>query len=259
MFYLLKLGLVVLVTLMASSLIVLLGIFDAHGKRVYRINQFWTWIILRVGGVSLKVVGLEQIDPRQQYVFMVNHQSNIDIPVLVQALLSFQLRWIAKRELLWVPFFGWAMWASKHIIVDRANRSDAIKSLQRARQRIAAGISVVVFPEGTRSRDGKLLQFKKGGFLLALQTGRPIVPVTINGSRHVLAPGAWRLKSGTVEVTIDQPIAVSGFRPGNLRILSGQVRQTIERHLQPAPGDAENAREMSRAIDNAQKLERRSV
>lgn len=248
MFYLLKVCAILLVTVIASSLTILLGIFDRHGKRVYRLNQFWTWVILRLGGISLKVIGSERIDPLQQYVFMVNHQSNIDIPVLVQGLRSFQLRWIAKRELLRVPFFGWAMWASKHIIVDRANRSDAIKSLQQARQLIAAGISIVIFPEGTRSRDGKLLPFKKGGFLLAVQTGRPIVPITIRGSSELLPPGAWRLNGGTVELIIDQPVAVAPLRPGNLRSLSGQIRQTIERRLQSTSLEADNPPALTRGI-----------
>ena len=97
----------------------MLGLFDPHGKRVYLINQFWTWLILRIGRDFTQVRGLENIDPGQQYIFMVNHQSNIDIPVVVQSLANFQLRWIAKKELLWVPFFGWAMWATKHITVDR--------------------------------------------------------------------------------------------------------------------------------------------
>ena len=137
---------------------------------------------------------------------MVNHQSNIDIPVLVQSLANFQLRWIAKKELLWVPLFGWAMWATKHITVDRSDRTDGVKSLERAKQRIAAGISVVVFPEGTRSRDGKLSRFKKGGFLLAVQTGKNIVPITINGSGKVLPSGDWRLRPGTIEVIVEKPI-----------------------------------------------------
>ena len=253
MFYPIKLGAILLVTVIAASLTVLLGIFDRHGKRVYRLNQFWTWTILRLGGVSLNVIGLERIDPLQQYIFMVNHQSNIDIPVLVEGLRSFQLRWIAKKELLRVPFFGWAMWASKHIIVDRGNRSDGIKILQQAKQRIAAGISVVIFPEGSRSRDGKLLPFKKGGFLLAVQTGRPIVPITIRGSSELLPPGAWRLKSGTVELIIDQPVTVTGVRPGNLRILSGQIRQTIERRLQSAPREVENPAAWAGSIMTKQK------
>jgi 1-acyl-sn-glycerol-3-phosphate acyltransferase len=190
-------------------------------------------LILRIAGISLKIQGLENLDPGQQYIFVVNHQSNIDIPVLVQTLAQFQLRWIAKKELLWVPLFGWAMWATKHITVDRSNRADALKSLERAKQRIAAGISVVVFPEGTRSRDGKLLRFKKGGFLLALQTGKNIVPITINGSGRILPSGDWRLRSGTIEVIVEKPIVTATYRVGNLQLLSDQVRHTIAGHLRP--------------------------
>jgi 1-acyl-sn-glycerol-3-phosphate acyltransferase len=127
------------------------------------------------------------------------------------------------------------MWATKHIIVDRSDPLDAIRSLGRAKARIAAGVSVVVFPEGTRSRDGKLQRFKKGGFLLAVKTATSIVPVTINGSRQVLPAGAWRLRSGGIEVIVDKPVSIEGFRPGNLRILSDQVHQRIAANLrQPA-------------------------
>ena len=115
---------------------------------------------------------------------------------LVQSLVRFQLRWIAKKELLWVPLFGWAMWATKHITVDRSDPLDAVRSLERAKERLAAGISIVVFPEGTRSRDGQLLPFKKGGFLLAAKTRTKIVPVTIVGSASLLPAGAWRLRPG---------------------------------------------------------------
>lgn len=237
--YALRLTLVVLLTVCLAVLTMIFGLFDPHGKRVYRISQFWTWAILRAGGVSLKVSGLEHLDPSRQYVFMVNHQSNIDIPVLIQSLSNFQLRWLAKKELLWVPFFGWAMWAAKHIAVDRSDRASALKSLKRAKQRIAAGISVVVFPEGTRSRDGRLLPFKRGGFLLAVQSGAPIVPVTINGSGALLPAGQWRLRPGTIEVTVGKAISVDGFRAGKLRELADQVRQAISDHLRPpaaAPG-----------------------
>src|SRR5215471_12616429 len=141
MFYLLRLALLLLITGVLATVTILLGLFDRHGKQVYFINRVWTWLILRIAGISLKIQGLENLDPGQQYIFVVNH---------------------------------------------RSNRADALKSLERAKQRIAAGISVVVFPEGTRSHDGKLLRFKKGGFLLALQTGKNIVPITINGSGRIL-------------------------------------------------------------------------
>jgi 1-acyl-sn-glycerol-3-phosphate acyltransferase len=156
---------------------------------------------------------------------------------LVQSLTAYQLRWLAKKELLRVPFFGWAMWASKHITVDRGDHLTALDSLQKAKESIRAGISIVVFPEGTRSSGGTLLPFKKGGFLLAVQAGIPIVPVTINGSGTLLPAGAWRLKRGTIEVVVGDPVSVEGYRPGNLRALSECVRSAIEKNLRhPSTG-----------------------
>ena len=241
-----------------ATLATLAGLIDPHGKVVYRINRFWTWAILRAGGVKLKVAGLEKLDPSRQYIFMANHQSNVDIPILVQSLARFQLRWIAKKELLWVPFIGWAMWATKHIIVDRANPMNAVKGLRRAEQSIAAGISVVVFPEGTRSRDGQLQSFKKGGFLLAVQTNTEIVPVTIKGSRALLPSGAWRLHSGTVQVVVDQPVPIAGYRPGNLRLLSDQVRETIASHLRQS-GRANSATETVPSLLDDRTLEKQRI
>ncbi|MSP38394.1 MAG: 1-acyl-sn-glycerol-3-phosphate acyltransferase [Deltaproteobacteria bacterium] len=231
MLYFFQLTFLALITVLLSLATILFGLFEAHGKRIYGINRLWTWLILRVGGISLKVEGLDNIDPQRPYIFIVNHQSNIDIPVLVQALRPFQLRWLAKKELLRVPFFGWAMWAAKHVTVDRKDPRDALKSLARAKERLAAGISLVVFPEGTRSRTGALQRFKKGGFLLAVQTQTPVVPIAISGSGALLPADSWRLGSGIVKVVIEKPVAVEGFRPGNLRLLSNQVRDVIAGHL----------------------------
>ena len=259
MFYFLRLTLVLLITGVLSTATILLGMFDRHGKQVYRINQFWTWLVLRIARISVTVRGLENIDPSEQYVFMVNHQSNIDIPVLVQSLARFQLRWIAKKELLWVPLFGWAMWATKHITVNRSDPSDAVKSLERAKQRMAAGISVVVFPEGTRSRNGKLLRFKKGGFLLALKTGKNIVPVTINGSGQLLPSGDWRLRSGNVEVIVGKPIMTDTYRVGSIRLLSDGVRQAIGAHLPPIGSFAAGEGELMVTPNISPALEKRQV
>jgi 1-acyl-sn-glycerol-3-phosphate acyltransferase len=231
MFYIAQLSALLVVTIALAIVTTVLGIFDPHGKRVYRINQFWTWLVLRLGGISLTVKGLENLQSGEQYIFMVNHQSNIDIPVLVQSVARFQLRWIAKKELLRVPLFGWAMWATKHITVDRDAPLSAVKSLTRARERLAAGISIAIFPEGTRSRDGRLLPFKKGGFLLAAKTRAKIVPVTIIGSTRLLPPGAWRLRPGTIEVYVDKPLATENYRIGKLRALSDQVRQVMAARL----------------------------
>lgn len=260
MFYLVRLCLLLVVTVPLAIVTIALGPFDPQGKRVYRINQFWTWLIIRMGGISLRVSGLENIETGQQYVFMVNHQSNIDIPALVQSLSRFQLRWIAKKELLQIPLFGWAMWATKHITVDRSDPLDAAKSLERAKERIASGISIVVFPEGTRSRDGLLLPFKKGGFLLAAKTRTKIVPVTIVGSANLLPAGAWRLRSGPIEVFVDKPISTEGYRPGKLKALTEQVRQVIAAHLnQPAAPQPATASEMKKPGAGRRQLDKRTA
>lgn len=234
MLYSLKLLVICMITVPAALLAIVLGLFDSYGKRVHRITRVWSRLILAISGVTVKVKGLSQLEPKHQYVFMVNHQSHIDIPVLVQSLPAFQLRWIAKRELLWVPFFGWAMWSGKHITVNRADRFDASGSLKKAKQRMKGGISLVIFPEGTRSSDGHLLPFKRGGLLLAVKTQTPIVPVTIVGSSAILPKGDWRVRSGQIEVTVGAPVAVESYRPGALRALSGYVQELIENNLQTA-------------------------
>lgn len=228
--YSLKLFFIGLVTLPSGLLILLLAPFDRTGKLVDRISRWWSWAILRIGGVRLKVEGLDRLDPSRQYIFMANHRSNIDIPVLVQSLAEFQLRWLAKKELLFVPFFGWAVLASRQIIVDRSNRSRAIAILRRAREKIAGGISVVIFPEGTRSISGQLLPFKKGGFVLALRTRTPIVPVVINGSGTILPRRDWRIRPGEIEVIIGEPLPVEQYHPANIPSLVGHVRKVIESH-----------------------------
>jgi 1-acyl-sn-glycerol-3-phosphate acyltransferase len=234
MFDALKLALIATVTVPAAVLAIIVGSVDPHGKVVYSLGRFWTWIILKIGGISVTVEGLKRIDSGKPYIFMVNHQSNMDIPALIHALSGFQLRWIAKKELLRVPFFGWAVRASKHIIVDRTDRLTAAKSLQIAKRRLQAGISIVIFPEGTRSTNGKLLPFKKGGFVLATRTNTPVVPVAINGSGAILPVGSWRLTPGMIEVRIGEPLLVDGYGPANLRLLSTQVRRAIETHLRAA-------------------------
>ena len=260
MLYGLKLVALGAVTVPASLLTVLFGLFDSHGKYANLISRFWSWLILTVGGVSLRVNGLSDLDPRRQYVFMVNHQSNIDIPVLLYGLSGFQLRWLAKKEMLWVPFLGWAMWAARHIAVDRGDRNDALRSLKKAQERMAGGISIVFFPEGTRSSDGTLLPFKRGGFLLAVKTQTPIVPVTINGSGKILAKGEWRVRPGEIRVTVGSPVSVEGDGAKNLRALSARVRELIAANLDPAEATTERKNDrVQTAVETQSSLNKRAV
>lgn len=238
--YSLKLLLFSLLTTSACLVILPLAPFDRDGILAYRISRFWAWGILKLCGIRLVVQGLEGLDPNRQYIFIANHQSYIDIPVLVQALSQFQLRWIAKKELFWVPLFGWVLWSSKHIIVDRSSLSRAMNSLSRARERIEKGISVVVFPEGTRSRHGDLLPFKRGGFLLAFKSQTPIVPVTIKGSGAVWSRGDWRIRSGEIEIVMGKPVSVDRYRAQDLKLLLNRVRAEIESHSHPQTDSLSN-------------------
>jgi 1-acyl-sn-glycerol-3-phosphate acyltransferase len=229
--YVLKLVAIGMITVPAALLTVVIGLFDPHGKHVYGISRIWSWAILKACGISCRVTGLNHIDPKQQYVFIANHQSNIDIPILIQTLLRFQLRWLAKKELLWVPLFGWAMWAAKHVTVNRSIRSDALKTLKKATERIANGVSLVFFPEGTRSPDGRLLPFKRGGVWLAVKTQTPLVPITISGSGALMPKGDWRIRRGEIEVTVGKPFLVENSRRGTLLAVANQLREMIANPL----------------------------
>jgi 1-acyl-sn-glycerol-3-phosphate acyltransferase len=254
--YIAKLALAVIITLPIALVTMVLGLFDPHGKYVYGITRFWSSALLALGRVSVQVHGLDRLDTRERYLFMANHQSNVDIPVLVHGLPGFQLRWIAKKELLRVPFFGWALQSAKHIIVNRADRTGARAVLTRAAQRMANGISVVVFPEGTRSADGHLLPFKRGGFVLAVKTNAPIVPVTISGSYKLLPRGEWRLRPGTIHVYIGEAIATGNTGRGELRALVTRVRRTIEANL---PIDTDTTTDARAAMMTSDTLEARTI
>jgi 1-acyl-sn-glycerol-3-phosphate acyltransferase len=230
MIYFLKLFLVGLFTLPLSFLIVLASPFSRIGKPADAVARLWAWTILRIGGIRLKVRGLDRLEPGRHYIFIANHQSYLDIPVLVKSLPRFQLRWIAKKELGYIPFFGWALWAGGHILVDRSDRASAMASFRKAKERIAKGVSVVIFPEGTRSSGGHMMPFKRGGFLLAAQTKTPIVPVTINGSWAVLPREDWRLKSGEIEVVVDEPIPIEKYDGKEINVLVKRVHDMIESH-----------------------------
>lgn len=237
MAYSLKLVLIGFLTVIVGLLVIAVGPFDRKGTRAYVLARFWTRAILKISGIRLNVRGLERLDPTRPYILMANHRSYVDIPVLVEAFARFQLRLIAKKELVWIPVFGWALWASKHIIVDRSGRAQATASLRRAKEKIAQGVSVVIFPEGTRGRSAGILPFKRGGFVLAAMAQVPIVPVTIVGSGRLLPRGEWRIRSGQIEVIVDEPIPMERYDLKSIGKLSGRVRSLMVSHLKrPSAG-----------------------
>ena len=162
---------------------------------------------------------------RQSVIFMSNHESQLDPPILVAAL-PVPAVFIAKKELQYVPFIGWAGWAAGVIFIDRGNRERAIRSIHNAAQEIRDGKNVVIFPEGTRSPDGEMLPFKKGGFALALEAGVPIVPMATVGGHRVLASGSLKIRPGRFTLLIGAPVLPSEH--ADREALMQEVRRRVE-------------------------------
>ena len=215
-----------LVTLVAGVLVIVLSFFIRTGNPLHNIARFWGKSILVVSRITVSVTGMSNIDRAASYIFMPNHQSNFDIPVLLGHL-TVQFRWLAKVELFKIPIFGRAMRKAGYISIDRYNRESAINSLNEAANKIKNGVSVLIFPEGTRSRDGKIRPFKKGGFVLAIDSGVPIVPVVITGTRSIMTKGKFRINSGHVNMVIHKPIETSAYTRETKEVLMESVRRVM--------------------------------
>lgn len=180
-------------------------LLDPTGRLYHRHARLWSRLGLWLAGVKVQVAGQERIPADGPVIFMSNHQGNFDILALYRAIPQ-QFAWIAKEELFTIPVFGHSMRRAGYIPLDRSDGRRALKSVETAAVAIAGGRSVVIFPEGTRTRDGNLLPFKKGGFLLAAKAGVPIVPMTINGSMEINPCTRIELYPGTVRITFGEPI-----------------------------------------------------
>ncbi|HXX31052.1 MAG TPA: lysophospholipid acyltransferase family protein [Myxococcaceae bacterium] len=199
------------------------------GASIAIARRLWAPLLLRVAGARVEVEGRAHVDASRPAIYASNHQSTLDIPVLFVAL-PVDLRFVAKEQLRWVPLVGWYLQLAGHVIVDRGNRQRAIASLDRAARRILRRrVSLIAFPEGTRSRDGRILPFKHGPFGLALKASVPVVPVTIEGSARVMPRRSWRITPGVVRVRIGAPVEVARFEPEDRAGLARLVRETIVR------------------------------
>jgi 1-acyl-sn-glycerol-3-phosphate acyltransferase len=182
----------------------------------------------RLVGVRTETVGRERLDPRQTYIFMANHVSNIDPPVFVP-LLGRRVFILVKKELFRIPVLGYAMRKAQFIAVDRQNRDAAVESVKKAIDVLRSGMSMMAYPEGTRSRDGKLLPFKKGPFHLAMDSGISVVPVTIIGAHEVWPKGRFRIAPGKITMVFHSPIDPQAF--SSREELMQAVRAKIESAL----------------------------
>lgn len=200
-------------------------------NRVHRYGIIWGRGCLWLAGTKIRVQGAEHLPLHQSAVYIANHQSNFDIPALYAGL-PIQFRWLAKKELFDVPLFGPAMKRCGYIPIDRSDRRQAMHSLNEAARQISEGASVIVFPEGTRTEDGQLQDFKKGGFLIAVKAQVPIIPIAIKGSYQVMAKNHFQLQPGKIEIKIFPPIATAGLKTNAIDTLMQQAREPIAKSLQ---------------------------
>lgn len=181
-------------------------LFDTSGRLYAAHARFWARFGLALNNTPVELRGAEHL-PDGPFILMSNHQSNFDILALISTIPR-RIYWIAKKELFDIPVFGSSMRRGGYIPLDRSDGRKALKSMENAASIIRQGSSVVMFPEGTRTRDGRLLPFKRGGFMLAVRAGVPVIPVTINGSGKVNPGGVIKLNSGGISLTLHPPVNI---------------------------------------------------
>jgi 1-acyl-sn-glycerol-3-phosphate acyltransferase len=191
-------------TIVLGAASIVSSLFDRHGHFAHGCARAWSWLILKTTGVQVTIEGLDRIVPGTTYVFVSNHQSIYDTPV-VFASLPYQLRIIAKASMARFPVLGWHLKRGGHLFVDRRN-PDRAGILKRWRALVSEGLSLIIYAEGTRSGDGRVGRFKAGSFLLAIEAGLPIVPLAIVGTRNVMPKGRLRTEPADVRLIVHDPI-----------------------------------------------------
>ena len=231
---LLVLTFIPVLTLTISLLgIIAISIFKRPPRVGHQLACFWGRAIARLSGVSVEVTGAEQLDRNRPFIFAANHQSQFDI-FLLQGYLGLDFRWLAKKELFRIPIWGRSMRMTGYIPVDRSHGRAAMQSLEEAAARIAAGTSVIIFPEGTRSIDGRLQPFKSGTMLLAIKSKVPLVPVAIIGTHNILPKGKLLATPGKVTIKIGAPIDTGNYTSRDKNELAARLRSALVSMLDEA-------------------------
>ncbi len=196
---------IILLSLVLGTLAVLARLFDSSSNLSHRISSLWGRWLCTLNGIQVDIEGLEHIRQDQAQIFIANHQGFFDIFAL-NGFLPVQIRWVAKSSLFKIPFMGWAIAASGYIPVVRGNRKKSYQAFVTTIEKLKAGNSIVIFPEGTRSEDGTIGPFKKGGLLLSVRSGAPLVPVTLLGTGNIIRKGSGIIRPGRIQIIISPPI-----------------------------------------------------
>lgn len=218
-------------TVVMGTLSLLLWPFDRTGNLQHGCARWWCRMVALTIGARIRVHGTDHVRRDGSYVYVANHSSLIDTPALF-ACLPYQFKIMAKRGLFHVPFLGWHLWTSGHFPIDRGDARKTARSLKSVVDGLRAGKSLAVFPEGTRTPDGRLQEFKAGAFKIAARAGVPVVPVTIRGTFALLPKTTLAPRPGRVDVFIGEPIAITGRDDGQLAEVIDAARRAIEAHLQ---------------------------
>lgn len=221
-----------LVTFVTFAYILLVGTpilvhaaISGNTDTLYRAGRFGARLVLWLSGVKLEVIGREKTCTDRAVVFMSNHESNCDPPAVFNLLPPVLI--IGKKEFFRVPILGRCMTLRGFIPIDRKNRAQAIEAIEAGTRGLTAGHSFLIFPEGTRSPDGRLQAFKKGAFIMAMKAGAPIVPISISGSARVMPKGKFKIQPGVLRVTVHDPVPTKGSMPDDRDRIMEQVRQAI--------------------------------
>lgn len=217
-----------LYTIVLGTVSLLSTLVDRSGDAGHACARAWAWLILKTTGVRVTVRGLEHLDPHRSYVLASNHQSIYDIPIIFVSV-PLQLRIVAKQSLGRIPFLGWHLQRTGHLLVDRRNPGPDI--VAKMRRLVNEAHSLIVFPEGTRSMDGTLGRFKRGSFVVALDAQLPVVPVTVIGSRSVMQKGRLMVCPGDVRLIVHEPIPTAGLVREDITAFAEKVRHAVAETL----------------------------
>lgn len=220
-------------TMVLGTLSVASSFVDRRGFFAHGCARLWSRLILRTTGVRVHARGVERLDAKTSYVLASNHQSIYDIPVVFDTL-PLQVRIVAKASLGHFPFLGWHLRRTGHLLIHRDNPGAGV--LARMKRLISDEVSLIVFPEGTRSRDGRVARFKGGPFRIAIDSGLPVVPISMSGSRHVMRKGRLMTCPGEVDLIVHEPIPTAGLTLDDARRLADRVKTIVEASV---PVDAE--------------------
>lgn len=217
----------VVTTVLLSLVALLVSPFDGKGEQIHRIARLWARLYMRAAGIQVHLRGLEHVSGTP-CIFMSNHQSALDIYTLLAAL-PYSFKFIAKQELFRIPFFGWAIRRAGYISIDRDHPREALKAMDEAARKIREGTNILMFPEGTRSPDGELLPFMKGGFSLAMKASVPVVPVAVRGTSLLQPLGSIvPRRGGIVSVSLGDPVLITSKGSSARTDLMDRIRSAIE-------------------------------